>query len=296
MKVSSSSKRTAWVVATLALAALAQTAPAQSRSSNAVEGFTEPSQYLKLAVYSPGIVREILVKEGEQVKAGQPILQQDDRIEQKTLESLKGEAFSGLNVKASLADLQLKKDKLHNLTRAYNNDRAATEFEVEEAKADKAIAEVRVELARQEMETKKAEYDRQALRIELMKLTSPVNGRIQKLWVGVGEMAQPENGNTRAPVEVVVLDPLYVKVVLPQSQSQQLKVGDKLDVSHDGGKTWDTANVGFIPPYASGGAGTQTVRLDLPNPKNRDAGQKVLVKLPDNIAAAAPSAQTASSK
>jgi len=56
------------------------------------------------------------------------------------------------------------------------------------------------------------------------------------------------------------------------------------------------APIGFIPPYANGGAGTQTVRVDLPNPTNRDAGQKVLVRLPDRIAQAADTAQTASSK
>jgi len=265
----------------------------------AVEGFTEPSQYLKLAVSTPGIVREVLVKEGDTIKKDQPLLQQDDRIEQKTLESLKGEAMSGLNIKAAQADMAYKKIKMDNLTKAFKDNNSATAFEVEEAQADYAIAVVRVDLAKQEMAQKKAEYDRQALRIEEMRLTSPVNGRIQKIWVGPGEMAQPENGSTKAPIEVVVLDPLWVKVILPQAVSQQLKIGDKLEVSHDSGKTWEAAPIGFIPPFANGGAGTQTVRIDLPNPTNRDAGQKVLVRLPERIvqaAQAADTAQTASSK
>src|SRR5688572_22373012 len=100
------------------------------------EGRSEPSQRSKLAAQVPGIVKEILVKRGDEVKAGQPVIQQDDRLAVNQLEILEKEANSTIRVDAAKADLDQKQVELKRLRGIYSDPSAPANSNIELERAE----------------------------------------------------------------------------------------------------------------------------------------------------------------
>ena len=67
-------------------------------AQDVIDAVTAPSDKRKLSFNFPGVVRDVNVKEGDSVKAGQPLAQQDDDIEKSELERLEREAGSDARV------------------------------------------------------------------------------------------------------------------------------------------------------------------------------------------------------
>ncbi len=277
---------------TLAAVAVMGVGAANARAADTVvEGFTEPSQHLKLSFYGTGVIKDVLVKEGQVVKAGTPLLGEDDRIEAKRLESMYGDAHTEFRVKAAEADYRAKKSKYERLAKILkgNGDpgsaNAASQSEVDEAQAEAEAAEAGIGIAKNDLAQKKAEYEAQKIKVDLMKLTVPVDAVVERLDLQLGEVVDP----TKPACTVVVNDPLWVRLPLPTNQAQHLKVGDSLQVSYDG-KAWYPAKVIFRSPLASAASETQDIRLELPNTLKQDSGLKIMVKLPEAVAGAAETA------
>ena len=255
---------------------------------------TEPSKHPKLSFAAPGIIRAIPVKRGQAVKAGDVLLQEDDRIEQAQLESLRGEATSGLNIKYYQADYEYKKAKYERLRDLREKDNAASPSEVNEAKLDADEAFIRIDIEKQNFEQKKAEFLKQQLKVELMSLRSPYDGVVEKIDVEVGETVDP----SKPALLIAVNDPLWIKLPLMTEQAQKVKVGDSFEVAYGDGGAGEMAVVVARNPVADRASETQEVILELKNPQHRDAGQKVQIKLPERIAGTAGNvdAQTAAAK
>ena len=86
----------------------------------------------KLSLNEPGIVLELPVKEGDTIKKGDVLLQQDDRKLQSEMEGVQLEANSDAEIKASEADRDEKKVLLKR-TEELSAKGSATPSELEEA-------------------------------------------------------------------------------------------------------------------------------------------------------------------
>src|SRR4051812_31127194 len=80
--------------------------PAQSTTTRTVVGITQPSEQRKLVFPAQGIVKEMLVKEGDEVKKGQLLAKLDDEADQKELARLEIDAKSQARIEAAEADLK----------------------------------------------------------------------------------------------------------------------------------------------------------------------------------------------
>ena len=245
-----------------------------------VHALTAPSARRNVSFYSPGLVYEWHAREGDTVRAGQPLMVQDDRIERKRLDGLNLIASSSLKIEAAQAQLDLEKVLLD---RKQGSEMGYSESELLEQKVKVDIGEKSVALEREKKREAEIEREAQAIKVDLMTLKSPVNGRVARFHVGPGEMADPQKAE--GAVTVVQNDPLHVEFQLPTAQSQALKVGDQMSVRYEGGAAdARPASVVFIDPEALNE--TQTVRLEWPNPENRDSGLPVVVELPQRLVAA----------
>jgi multidrug efflux pump subunit AcrA (membrane-fusion protein) len=112
-----------------------------------------------------------------------------------------------------------------------------------------------------------------------MKLESPINGIVEKLDLGEGEVVDPN----KPSCTVVQNDPLWVEVHLPSLQARKLALGDTLPVQHEGEQQWQSGKVIYLAPVADAASGTRMVRLELPNPTSRPSGLQVMVKLPEKL-------------
>jgi RND family efflux transporter MFP subunit len=252
------------------------------------EGKSEPSRRTKLNAQVPGLVKEVLVKRGDHVKAGQPVVQQDDRLAMNQLQIAEQEANSNIRVEAAKSDLAQKEVELKRVKQMYEA-KAANDLELERATLEVVFKGHQLSLSHLELAKAKLEAAGAKLKVEFMQLFAPFDGIVESVDTEVGEMLDPQ----RNPfMTIVANDPVKIVVQLTAPQAAKLKVGDTLDVQYkiDPSGTWQQATVKSLAPVATAGAGFESqreVHLEMPNPSKRETGLWLWVKLPD---AAGPTA------
>jgi len=256
--------------------------PAASVDGIVVQGTTKPYAHAKPNVSQYGTVLKLPIKEGDAVKIGQVLLQQDDREEKAELARLQLEADSNVRVEASDADLKIKQvqlERAQELLKSHN----ASRFEVEEAESKVIAAKAQADIARLELAKAKQEAIRQAAKVDKMTISSKINGRVEALDVVEGDITDPQK-----PVMTLVQnDPLKVEFYLPVGQAAKLKMDQTLQVRYPNEDKWIEAAVKFKSPMADAASGTQKIGLEMRNPENRDSGMEVQVRLPADAGNAA---------
>jgi RND family efflux transporter MFP subunit len=294
MRANQSSRRTVWTRALMAgigLAGLAA-APALAASDEGFPAHTAPVEKRDQNFDLPGVVDKVLVKEGDTVKAGQLMAQENITGDQAHLDSLELLAKSELEVKAEEA--QLAKDKV-DLARKEEliKQSAISPSEYEEAKLAAVIDQLKVDHAREDKLKTQYDVDEQKAKIQQKCLIARVDGVVSQIATHEGELADTQH----PAITIVKNDVLYVEVDLPADVVNRLKkagLKTPLQVRYvdEGEKAvWRDATIHFIKPEADPQSNFEHVQLEMPNPEVRSAGLQVVVRLPENIvASAAPAA------
>jgi len=244
-------------------------------SADSHPGITTPSEQRGLNFNVPGAVAKVFVKEGDLVKKGQLVAQQDDSVELAELKVKEADANSSvLQVKAAKADLAQKQVEL-----VRQNDLFAKHVtgksDVEKAQLDVTIGAIRVDLAQEETKQKLDEAESVKARIAQKKLFTTIDGIVQKINVHDGELA---TNDPKTPcIQIVLNQPLSVDIDLPVAAAKTLKLNQKMDVRYSDETKWRPAEISFFNPVANAAAGTQRIRLSLDNPENMRSGLQVEV-------------------
>jgi len=237
---------------------------------------TTPSADVTLSFVQPGRIEEVHVKEGDSVKAGQVLVQQDDAVDQTRLAKLKADAENTTNIKAGKASLAQKRVDLQKLETAAARH-AATELEVEHARLDVKIAELSLAVATFEHEQAVRKYDEAKLQIDNMSLKSPIDGSVEKIEVETGESVNA----LASVVRVVQIDPLWIDVPVPLARASSLARDGAVQVEFPGPQKMSAeGKIVFVAAVADAGSGTLRVRVEAPNKAKRPAGEYVTVVFP----------------
>src|SRR5512140_537134 len=148
-----------------------------------------------------GVVREVYVKVGDQVKNGIVLARVDDEIPRSNL-----------------------------ATAEINHEKAKRDFERSEALyQENSISISQLDAARLGLKAAENQRDIARRQMENTKIKSPITGTINARFVNVGTMV-----TTGMPVcNVVDITTLRVKVNVTEREAFQLKPGDKVDVGTD---------------------------------------------------------------
>ncbi|MFB0553140.1 MAG: efflux RND transporter periplasmic adaptor subunit [Phycisphaerae bacterium] len=263
--------KSSWIICVVVLSTL------QAASSDVgVRAITVPSADITLSYVQPGRIARVYFKEGEWVKAGQVLIQQDDAVEQIQLAQLQAASEDTTQIQASEASLAQKRVDLQKLEKAAANN-AATELEVEYAKLNVKMAELSLKLAEFEHEQAKRKYNELKAQIEKMSLKSPINGRIEKIHVETGESI---NALADA-VRVVQIDPLWIDVPVPLVKATALSYGKTAKVMFpDPNRASLEGRIIYIAAVADAASSTLRVRIEVTNKSNRPAGEHVEIIFP----------------
>jgi multidrug efflux pump subunit AcrA (membrane-fusion protein) len=252
---------------------------------------SRPSEEAKLAFAGPGLISQVLVKEGDAVKAGQVLSQQDDRQEQVALASDKLDAESTAEIEYEKLDVELKQRQAKRKRDLYAMPGQNISLsEVEEAENAVSLSEAQLKVAQLHHDQKVLDYQKQKVKVEQMQLHSTVDGTVQKVIAHAGEMADPQNKD--GALVVVRNDPLWVEIHPAADRALKLKVGQELLVRYTApfgapANPWMPANIWYFAPEADAGSKTEEVRLELANPGGQRSGLAMEVKLPADVAAVA---------
>jgi macrolide-specific efflux system membrane fusion protein len=248
-------------------------------STITVTGITKPSEERHLAFAGPGIVSNVSIKEGDMVKKAQVLAAQDSRQDQFALKSFQREADSNDKVEYSKKDLALKEVQYKRKVYLQQHD-AASQSELDEAKLAVELAAAQIAMAELEHDQKNYDAEKEKVKIEQMQIISPIDGIVEKLNIGEGEMADPQN--KEGSIIVGQWNPLWLEVHLESAQASQLKLNQELLAKYDGGQ-WQPAKIIFFEKVDAT-SDTQMVRLELPNPDNaRYPGLHMQIKLPEGV-------------
>ena len=235
--------------------------PAPTAPTAGIEWQTRPSADIMMRYVLPGRVAKVLVKDGDHVKPGQVLVELDDEAERLKLKQLKAIADDELHVKAAIAQLDQQKADLKKLEWA-GKEGAATEWEIEHQRLEVKIGEWSLEKTKFNRDRAQDDYLQGKVQVDRMAMKSPIAGRVEFVYVEAGESVEALGDVVR----LVKIDPLWADVPVPLVQVRRLKLGNTLQVLFPGA---DGASV----------AG-KMIRVEVPNPKGRPAGERVRVLVP----------------
>ena len=197
-------------------------------------GYTEPYKIITVSAAEPGVLAELLVEEGAQVKKNQVLARLDIAVLSAELEIARAEAQLQATRKQRLAEL------------AQSN--RATADELDKAKTDLVIKEAQV---------RKTEA-----MIEARTMRSPVDGVVTDIKRDPSESVSVANPHV---LTVVQIDKLTVNLFLPPASAARLKVGGAAQLRFENGDQRVPAAIEFISPVTDSASGTVRVKFAIDN-------------------------------
>ena len=199
----------------------------------------EPNEEVKLSSQIPGILAKILVERGDHVRRGQVVARLESGVERAA-------------VALAQARVDFGKRKLVRNTELYEQELISI-HEKDEMETEHRIAELELQEAKE--------------KLKLRTLRSPVNGIVTERHHSAGEFVGED------PVLTLVsINPLNVEIIAPVSLLGTIKKGMSATVEPEspaGGRY--RGKVDIVDQFVDAASGTFTVRVSLPNPKNRIA-------------------------
>lgn len=241
-----------------------------------VEAVTRPSQDAPAAFVRPGLVRTVHVDEGDRVTEGQVLAELDDAVERIQLEQLQAQAKDTIRIEAAKAELAQKEVELTSVKEAHAR-KSATILEVQRAELDVQISELTVRLREFEHQQEQLKVKQARADLERMKLRSPMNGIVAERMVEQGEAVDA----LKPVLRITNIDPLWIDAPVPTERARTLKTGDPAEVAFPpDGNTQRQGTIVHIASEADSASETLLVRVELPNPDKRVAGETVRVAFP----------------
>ncbi len=158
-------------------------------------GRTEAVESVEIRARVSGYLTEVGFKAGDIVKKGAPLFTIDPRPYQADFDRAKGQLDQAeANLKLAQNDLDRAKDlRAKNVIAANELDSRVSTFKQNEANTSAARAAVQTS----------------QLNLEFCRIASPIDGRVSRERVTVGNLIQPSGGPEGILTTVVSIDPLY---------------------------------------------------------------------------------------
>lgn len=223
-----------------------------SSQAEEISGYLEPGRSIRISSAEPGVVQEVLVKEGQRVHQGDILVRLDTRVLEQESKIAAEEYLM----------LERRLEKLRKLI----PQKFASEDELLRAESDLKITGLRRERAEAQ--------------IERLTLRSPIDGVVTELRFDVAESVPGANSHVAT---VVQLDPMRVQFTLPVPDAARLRSGQQVELEFPDAKQTRTGTVDFISPVSTAVVNTVRVRIILPEPGAAlPAGSKCNLLIPDS--------------
>lgn len=247
--------------------------PDMAMADNDIFALTEPSADISMIFTVSGRVEQIPVKEGQAVDKGDILIKLNAAAMEHRHSQLTLEAENQAEVLAAEAELKQKRQDLIKLEHAFSKG-AATKIELEHAHLDVEISEYRLESAKHEKAVAALKKEEVAAELKEYSLLSPIKGLVERVELEVGETAN----TSEVAVRVVALDPLRIEANAPLVHFADLSPGQSVPlIFPDGNERPGT--VVFRGAVADSASGTVRVSLEMVNPENRHAGERVILNI-----------------
>jgi membrane fusion protein (multidrug efflux system) len=185
-----------------------------------------------------GLVQTVPIKSGMDVKEGELLIKLNDASDVAQLNSLK-----------ALADLA-----------KVINERDRQQLEIQ------AISKNVFDTSKADAKSKQAQVEQQAALVAKKNLKAPFSGRVGIVMINPGQFVNP--GDKLLTLQT--LDPIFVDFNLPQSNAEQIKVGQEIVVTTDAFKDASfTGKVTAVSPKVDANTRNIQIEAQLANPDKK---------------------------
>lgn len=266
-----------------------QPAPATSGSSDVIDGFTEPYADISLAAAEMGVIAEVLIREGDQVKADQLVARLDDSVLQASQKISEAAARAEGEVRTAETQLDLKKKELEKLKGLFERGHASTQ-ELDRVIGEVRVATTRLQAVNEDLELRQLEVARIKAQIRQRQIRSTIDGVVVEVFKDRGEFVSPSEA---VVARIVQLNPLKVAFSVPQGQRGTAKTGQQVNVVLGQSATRVSGVVEHISPLTDASSGTFMMKVRIPNPDYKwHGGERALLQL-SNVSQMQPIARHA---
>lgn len=221
--------------------------------------FTEPDETIEVACAEPGVVAQVLVKQGQAVKAGAILAILDNAVLEAGLRAAETKARSTAKIDLARVEVNLKERQKAKLSLVLADGHASAN-EIEKAEAELAASQAQLRLSEEEAILSKIEVDQIKAQIERRTIRSPVDGVATRVRRRPGEFL-----SSSEPViaTVVRLDQLRVKFYVSTEMAERLQSNGECTVSVRGQRI--AGRIDFLSPVTDADSGTVRMEVLLDN-------------------------------
>ncbi len=234
-----------------------------------LDGVLQPYYDIDVASTETGIIRKVLVKPGDHVVAGQPLVEFDSEAIQAQLRVKKTEAESTGKIDQAKAELDLQQAKFAKLSKLLEAGKSSA-MEVERAKADLIIAQGRFRNEEDTIRVLKTDLDRFYKQLADRTLLAPKNGIVTEIHKEVGEYVAPHS-----PVVLRLIDVRQLRATFSVQENElpTVKVGSVVRIQISGVATTQGI-VEYVPPVADAETGWFMITVKIDNSDGKIIGSR----------------------
>jgi membrane fusion protein (multidrug efflux system) len=222
----------------------------------------EPKALVSVSANDQGLISEVLVERGQEVRVGEPVLQQVSAIETLQLELAAAVAASDITLRSEQERHRFRLIELERVTALVDRG-ANAQAALDDAEIEVRLSELAIDRAQFDLERARIERELAAVRLVRRTIAAPLSGIVTSVSVAPGEYA----GAQTELLQIADLNPLHVEVFMPAEFFSRIRVGDQnmvhlvapMERSY-----FATASV--VDPVFDAASGTFGLRLILPNP------------------------------
>jgi len=230
-------------------------------ASLTVDGILLPSHDISLASPVGGVIKRILVEEGDKVAKGQPLVELNADVQKVTLTMSEHEAKSVASLQAAEANLRVKQAD-YERQKMLHSKGVASGAELEKAEFELKYAESLLVVEKEKLQLRKLKVQLERTRLDQMTVRAPLAGVIVRRLLDLGESAEMQKPLMR----LAVLDVLHAVVYVAPAIGRRLKPGDIAQVAVEGeAGPPRNCKIVMVDPMVDAGSSTVRVKLELPN-------------------------------
>ena len=242
--------------------------------SGEISAVTRARHDLKLSFPVAAVVQEVMCKPGDAVKAGDVLIELEDKEGAALIELYAMRAESDLQIDASVMQkkqAEVERDAMLEIKR----QDAATEIEVDRAVLNAEIKAIELDLAKMQKDEAALQLAQAVARHERYVMRAPADGRVEEIVVEKGEAVE----SLKPVLRLVVADPLRVDAAVPIAKTLDMKVGDTVWVTPKlaGHDKPIAGTIIYMAAVADASSNTRNIRVELPNKGGLPAGLHVQV-------------------
>jgi multidrug efflux pump subunit AcrA (membrane-fusion protein) len=263
----------------------AQSLPPASNDPLVISGMGTSSEQHRVSFEGDpdgtAIVKKVLVKPGDTVKANDPLLIEDTSLLEAQLAADKAAADATGAIEEAVATIDAKTKTVESLKNLKLGNYSGKDMI--DAQMELDVAKARKKQAEEERDRYQKIYLRDQVKLDHMTLKSPIDGIVESINLFEGE-AVDATGEKQGAVFIISNNPLWVEFHLDTQKALRLAMHDPVNVAFpDKPDQWIKGEVVFLDPNISFTGQNRMVRVSIPNPQNQPSGLRMWVRLPAKV-------------